>query len=63
MPSKSAQDRLRTSFILDAIAQAEKIQVEEAEVEQRIVQLAQRGPNDAGAIESAVGGERRVGRD
>ena len=40
--SKSAQDRLRTSFILDAIAQAEKIQVEEAEVEQRIVQLAQR---------------------
>jgi trigger factor len=40
--SKSAQDRLRTSFILDAIAQGEKIAVEEAEVEQRIVQLAQR---------------------
>jgi trigger factor len=40
--SKSAQDRLRTSFILDAIAQTEKIQVEETEVEQRIVQLAQR---------------------
>ena len=40
--SKSAQDRLRTSFILDAIAQAEKIEVEETEVEQRIRQLAQR---------------------
>jgi trigger factor len=41
--SKSAQDRLRTSFILDAVAQAEEIKVDEAEVEQRIVQLAQRG--------------------
>jgi trigger factor len=40
--SKNAQDRLRTSFILDAIAQAEKIEVEETEVEQRIRQLAQR---------------------
>ncbi len=40
--SKSAQDRLRSSFILDAVAQAEEIKVEEAEVEQRIVQLAQR---------------------
>jgi trigger factor len=33
---------LRTSFILDAIAAAEKIKVEEAEVEERIRQLAQR---------------------
>jgi len=40
--SQSAQERLRTSFILDAIAQAEKLKVEEAEVEQRIAQLAQR---------------------
>jgi trigger factor len=40
--AKSAQDRLRTSFILDAIAAAEKIKVEEAEVEERIRQLAQR---------------------
>ncbi|MGD1020642.1 MAG: trigger factor [Verrucomicrobiia bacterium] len=40
--AKSAQDRLRTSFILDAIAAAEKIKVEEAEVEERIRQMAQR---------------------
>jgi len=40
--TKSAQDRLRTSFILDAIAQAEQIKVEEVEVEQRIGQLAER---------------------
>lgn len=40
--AKSAQDRLRTSFILDAIAQTEQIKVEEAEVEQRIAQLAER---------------------
>jgi trigger factor len=40
--TKSAQDRLRTSFILEAIAQAEQIKVEESEIEQRIVQLAQR---------------------
>jgi trigger factor len=40
--AKSAQDRLRTSFILDAIAAAEKITVEEAEIEERIRQLAQR---------------------
>jgi trigger factor len=40
--AKSAKDRLRTSFILDAIAAAEKIKVEEAEVEERIRQLAQR---------------------
>ncbi len=40
--SKSARERLRTSFILDAIAQAEGIKVEEAEVEERIGQLARR---------------------
>jgi trigger factor len=40
--AKSAKDRLRTSFILDAIARAEQIKVEEAEVEERITQLAQR---------------------
>jgi trigger factor len=40
--AKSAKDRLRTSFILDAIAAAEKIQVEESEIEERIRQLAQR---------------------
>jgi trigger factor len=40
--TKNAQDRLRTSFILDAIAQAEQIKVEETEVEQRVAQLAQR---------------------
>lgn len=40
--SKSAKDRLRTSFILDAIAHAEQIKVEEAEVERRIAELAQR---------------------
>jgi trigger factor len=40
--TKSAKERLRTSFILDAIAVAEKIKVEEAEVEERIKRLAQR---------------------
>ena len=40
--AKSAKDRLRTSFILDAIAHAEQIKVEEPEIEQRIAQLAQR---------------------
>ena len=40
--AQSAKGRLRTSFILEAIAEAEQIKVEEAEVEQRITQLAQR---------------------
>ena len=40
--TQNAKDRLRSSFILDAIAQQEQIKVEEAEVEQRITQLAQR---------------------
>jgi trigger factor len=40
--AQSAKDRLRASFILDAIANAEAIKVEEAEIEQRIAQLAQR---------------------
>ena len=40
--AKSAQDRLRTSFVLDAIAQAEQIKAEELEIEQRIAQMAQR---------------------
>ena len=40
--AKSAKDRLRTSFILDAVAHAEQIKVEEPEIEQRIAQLAQR---------------------
>lgn len=40
--AKSAKERLRTSFILDAIAQAEQIQVQEPEVKQRIAELAQR---------------------
>ncbi len=40
--AKSAKERLRTSFILDAIAAAEKIKVDEAEVEERIQQMAQR---------------------
>ncbi|HXI82847.1 MAG TPA: trigger factor [Verrucomicrobiae bacterium] len=40
--AQNAKGRLRTSFILEAIAEAEQIKVEEAEVEQRIAQLAQR---------------------
>jgi trigger factor len=40
--AKSAKERLRTSFILDAIADAEQIKVGEPEIEQRIAQLAQR---------------------
>jgi len=40
--SRNAVDRLRTSFVLDAIAQAEKIKVEESEIEERIATLAQR---------------------
>ncbi len=61
--AKSAQDRLRTSFILDAIAAAEKIKVEEAEVEERIRQLAQRSRTTAGAPEGPTGRKRRLGRD
>ena len=40
--TQNAKDRLRSSFVLDAIAQQEQIKVEETEVEQRIAQLAQR---------------------
>jgi trigger factor len=40
--AQSAKDRLRTSFILDAIATAENIKVERAEIEERINRLAQR---------------------
>jgi trigger factor len=40
--TQNAKDRLRSSFVLDAIAQQEQIKVDEAEVEQRIAQLAQR---------------------
>ena len=40
--TQSARDRLRGSFILDEIARAEKIQVEEAEIEERLRQLAER---------------------
>jgi trigger factor len=40
--TQSAKGRLRTSFILEAIAEAEQIKVEEGEVEQRVAQLAQR---------------------
>ena len=40
--SQSAKERLRSSFILGAIAEAEKITVEEAEMEQRIAAMAAR---------------------
>ena len=40
--SKSAQERLRVSFILDAIAQAETIAVTPAELDARIVSMAER---------------------
>ena len=39
---KSARDRLRSSFILDAIAEKEKIEVTAEEMEARIAQMAQR---------------------
>ena len=39
---QSAKDRLRASFILSAIADAEQIKVEKKEVEDRLVQLAER---------------------
>jgi trigger factor len=42
LASQSARDRLRTSFILDAIAEKEKITVTEEEMETRITSLAQR---------------------
>jgi trigger factor len=41
MATRNAKDRLRAAFILDAIAEKEKIEVEESEVNARIVQLAQ----------------------
>ena len=40
--SQSARERLRSSFILGAIAEAEKITVEEAEMEERIAAMAVR---------------------
>jgi trigger factor len=40
--AQSARERIRASFILDAIARAEKIKVEESEMETRIGELAQR---------------------
>jgi trigger factor len=40
--TKSAKERLRTSFILDAIAKAEGIKVEANEMEERIAQMARR---------------------
>ena len=40
--SQGAKERVRTSFILDAIAQAEKIIVTEAEMEQRLAAMATR---------------------
>jgi trigger factor len=42
LASQSARDRLRSSFILDAIAEKEKIEVTEQEMETRIAALAQR---------------------
>ena len=40
--TRNAKDRLRSSFILDAIAEAEQIKVEPAEVEARLAELAKR---------------------
>jgi trigger factor len=40
--AQNARERLRGSFILDAIAEAEGIKVEEHEIKDRIAQLAQR---------------------
>lgn len=40
--AQNAKERIRTSFILDAIAQAEKLTVTEAEMEERIAALASR---------------------
>lgn len=42
MASQSAKDRLRASFILDAIAERENITVTEEEMEARLASLAQR---------------------
>lgn len=42
MATQSAKDRLRTTFILDAIAEKEKLTVTEEEMEARIASLAQR---------------------
>jgi len=40
--TQNAKDRLRASFILDAIAEKENITVEEHELERRIIELARR---------------------
>jgi trigger factor len=39
--TRSARERLRSSFILEAIAEAEKIKVEPAEIEERIARMAE----------------------
>ena len=38
--SQSAKERVRSSFVLDAVAQAEKITVTEAEMEERLAAMA-----------------------
>jgi trigger factor len=52
--AKSAKERLRTSFILDAIAQAEQIKVQEPEVQQRIAELAQRSRTTAARLKAQL---------
>jgi trigger factor len=61
--AKSAKDRVRTSFILDAIARAEQIKVEEAEVDERIAQMAQRSRTTAARLRAQLaerGGEAEI---
>jgi trigger factor len=52
--SRNAMDRLRTSFVLDAIAQAEKMKVEESEIEERIATLAQRARTTAARLKAQL---------
>jgi len=60
--AKNAKDRLRASFILDAIADKEGINVEEAELNTKIAQLAQRNRTTPERIKAQLVEHDEMGR-
>ncbi|NLF30751.1 MAG: trigger factor [Planctomycetes bacterium] len=59
--SEEAADELRLSFILDRIAEAEKITVEEGEVNARIAEMAMRQGRRPERLRSEMSGEGSLG--
>ena len=60
--SQSAKDRLRASFVLDAIADKENITVEEDELEERIAQIAQRNRSTPERIKAQLVEHEEMGQ-